>query len=110
MVGSQMGWNDTRLAIEHETIVRAVAHYYASSRRGEMRRKDKPPRIGVGLKEFNPRAPRLIRMRAKSRAPCRVADLQRVVHQVGTQDGFLPSAGEPYHCEPWRVNLAPLPM
>jgi hypothetical protein len=29
-------------------------------------------------------------MRAKSRTPCGVADLQRVVHQVGTQDGLLP--------------------
>jgi hypothetical protein len=64
MVRSQMGWNDTSLAIENEMIVRAVAHYYASGRRGEMRRKDKPPRIGVGLEQFNPSAPRLIRMRA----------------------------------------------
>jgi hypothetical protein len=79
MVGSQMGWNDTPFAIEHKTIVRTVAHYYAPRRRGEMRRKDKPPRIGVGLEKFNPLAPRLIRMRTKARAPCRVADLQRVV-------------------------------
>jgi hypothetical protein len=27
-----------------------------------------------------------------------------VVHQVGTQDGFLPPAGKPHHCEPWRVT------
>src|SRR6266436_4409991 len=104
MVSSQTGWNNTPFAIEDETIVRTVAHYYASRRRGEMSRKDKPPRIGVGLEKFNPRAPRLIRMRTKARAPCRVADLQRVVHQVGTQDGFLPPAGEPHHCEPWRVT------
>jgi hypothetical protein len=35
MVGSQMGWNDTPFAIEHKTIVRTVAHYYA-------------PPVGVG--------------------------------------------------------------
>jgi hypothetical protein len=89
MVGSQTGCNDTPFAIEDETIVETVTDYYACRRRGEMRRKDEPSRISVGLEKFNPRAPRLIRMCTKARAPCRVADLQRVVHQVTR---WLPAA------------------
>src|SRR5262249_58114776 len=91
------------LAIEYEIIFRAVARNRAAGGRGKMRGEDKPPAVGVPLEELETRASRLIGVHAKARAPCRIAYLQRVMHQVGADDRFPLPAAEPHEREPGRV-------
>src|SRR5262245_38126913 len=90
-------------AIEYEMILRAIARNRAAGGGGKMRRQDQPPAVGVLLEELDTRPSRLIGIDAKARAPCRIAYLQRVMHQVGTHDRFLSPAAEPHEREPGRV-------
>src|ERR1700731_2287381 len=70
-------------------IVGSIAHNRAAGGLRKMRREDKPPAISMLLEELDTRQPRLIGIHTKARAPCRIAYLQRVVHQVGTHDRFV---------------------
>src|SRR5262245_8557199 len=82
------------LTIEHETISGAIAREGTAGGRRKMRREDKAPAVSMFLEEFCTRQSRLIGIGAKARAPRRIAHLQRVMHQVGTQDRFLSPAIE----------------
>src|SRR5262245_52536311 len=91
------------LAIEYEIIFRAVARNRAAGGRRKMCREDNPPAVGVLLEELETRLSRLIGIHAKTRAPCRIAYLQRVMHQVRAHDRFAFPAAEPHQREPGRV-------
>ena len=88
------------LTIEHETIFCAVARDGTAGGCWKMGGEDKPPTISVFLEEFDTGQSRLIGIRAKTRAPCRIAHLQRVMHQVGTQDRFVSLAAETHDVRP----------
>src|SRR6516165_6632337 len=91
------------LAIEYETISRAISHDGSAGGCRKMRREDKPPTVCMFLEEFHTRLSRLIGIRAKARAPRGIAHLQRMMHQVGTQDRFLAPAGKSHEREARRV-------
>src|SRR5262245_32015197 len=91
------------LAIEYEIIFCAIARNRAAGGGRKMRREDKPPAVGVLLEELETRPSRLIGIHAKARAPCRIAHLQRVMHQVRAHDRFGSPAAEPHEREPGRV-------
>src|SRR6516165_9189941 len=91
------------LAIEYEIIFRVIASNRAAGRRRKMRREDKPSAVSVLLEELDTRQSRLIGIHAKARAPCRIAHLQRMMHQVGTPDRFVSPAAEPHERESGRV-------
>src|SRR5262245_61865946 len=91
------------LAIEYEIIFRAIARNRAGGGRRKMRREHKRPAVSVLLEDLETRQSRLIGIHAKVRAPCRMADLQRVMHEIGAQDRFASPVAEPHEREPRRV-------
>src|SRR6185503_20990379 len=89
----------TRLALagEGEAEILAIALDQAAGRVREMRREDQPARVGLLVEKADAGLAGLCRIGAKPGAPLRIPDLQRVMHQVGTEDGLAATTAKPDH-------------
>src|SRR5262245_3910705 len=77
----------------------------SAGRARKMGREDQPASIGILLEKIDAGLARHVRIDAEPRAPFRIAELQRMVHQVGGEERLTAARAKAEHLLPRRVTV-----